>query len=1261
MSREVRVNMISWNVRGLRKLVKLKQVTSRLKQLKTQIAFLQETHLLSSELTPLKRRWPGQIIAASYSSHARGVAILVHSSVPLKIHNTILDSAGRYCVVQGSLLGQDINLVCVYGPNNDDASFYDNLFLTLSSLYGAFCVAGDFNCTLVPALDKSSGIDVTHTQSRKAIQYHMNKCGLCDIWRHKNISKREYSCYSATHNSYSRIDYFLVSKSLIENINDCGYKSIVISDHAPLLLSYTVTGACKGPSVWRLSPRWIHDSKFLTFLKANIDVYFKINTNQTSASIRWEAFKAFIRGQMISYTSSISNKQHLKLIELERDIKELEEEITILNTNETKQKLDILRAQYNELSANKAASSLMKLKQTFYDQGEKAGKLLAWRIKSLQNERAVFELESEAGKPITNLQDINKNFQTFYSKLYTSETKATPHSLDEFLNQIDIPKLDDNAQKELNLPISMSELSEAIDSMKGGKTPGPDGIPIDIYKTFKGMLLAPLLEMCEESLEKGELPSTLRTALITLILKPGKLSTKCESYRPISLINNDAKIIAKVLARRLEKHLPSIIEPDQNGFIVGRQGFHNIRRVLDIIHSKKETPDMAMIGLDALKAFDMVEHTYLFEVLQRFGIGSYFLNWVKILYYDSRASVLTNHIVSKQFPLSRGTRQGCPLSPLLFVLAIEPLAITIRNNPEITGINIEGIENKIALFADDVVVFLTNMKKSVPALLKSIEIFGSFSGYRVNATKSTIMFLKSSERETPPLHTPFKNVQDSFTYLGVKITPTMESLVPTNYDPIVESVTGSINRWKSLPLSMIGRINVLKMNILPKLLYLFQTIPLPPPTNFFAKMKQIFCHFIWNDRRPRLRMTLLYLPYDRGGLKVPFLQGYYWAAQLRAASYWFDTTSLPDWVRIEEKTTSKIPLKLYLHSAKLSFLKKHTLNPFVKNTVIVWYEVLKYLKENAALSQFSPIWGNKNFTPGTNDLGFKIWANKGINKISDLYDNNVLLSFTDVKQRFNIDGKHFFKYLQIRHFIKQTQNSLNMPSLNTIEMIAVNFCGRAGLISRFYHNIIAKSLESSDDKRHAWCLDLKEEITDEEWQHVCLQSQVQTINTRFKLLQYKWLMRTYITPVIQHRIDPNTPDLCVKCGTQKGTLFHCLWECSIIQEFWKEIIETLSKITDTYLPLCPKLCILGLFPENCTLSKYEKSMVIYCILEAKHKIALSWRSMYRPSKQMWTEGLSHCIAMEKLTYIIKGKYNTFIKIWDSFMEFLERGGLSEIV
>lgn len=233
----------------------------------------------------------------------------------------------------------------------------------------------------------------------------------------------------------------------------------------------------------------------------------------------------------------------------------------------------------------------------------------------------------------------------------------------------------------MELELKAEELSLALDNMKGGETPGPDGIPIEIYKIFRTKLIPPLIEMYHESLRSGSLPPSLNTAVITLLLKPGKTPTLCGSYRPISLLNNDLKILCKVLARRLELLLPEMVHPDQNGFVQGRQGFHNIRRVLNIVFSKSCCTDTAILSLDAEKAFDRVEWLYLFEVLQRFGIGGKFLQWIRLLYAAPQAIVLTNGLFSTPFKLHRGTRQGCPLSPLLFTLAIEPLAMAIRKTP----------------------------------------------------------------------------------------------------------------------------------------------------------------------------------------------------------------------------------------------------------------------------------------------------------------------------------------------------------------------------------------------------------------------------------------------------------------------------------------------------------------------------------------------------------------------------------------------------
>lgn len=114
---------------------------------------------------------------------------------------------------------------------------------------------------------------------------------------------------------------------------------------------------------------------------------------------------------------------------------------------------------------------------------------------------------------------------------------------------------------------------------------------------------------------------------------------------------------------------------------------------------------------------------------------------MEIFLVDSSAKVLTNNLISSSFKLSCGTRQSSPISPVLFVLAMEPLAIAIRSHPTIHGICIEDLEHRIALYADDAIVFLSKLKNSIPSLLILIGLFGGFSGFKVNKNKSSIMFL----------------------------------------------------------------------------------------------------------------------------------------------------------------------------------------------------------------------------------------------------------------------------------------------------------------------------------------------------------------------------------------------------------------------------------------------------------------------------------------------------------------------------------------
>lgn len=386
------------------------------------VVYLQETHLLPIEVIKIKRSWPGQVISASYLSHTRGVMILIHKSVPFKVDNVIRDIGGRYLIVQGTLINEKINMINIYAPNNDNPKFFENLFLLISSLPGKTLIAGDFNCTLDPKLDRSTELGSSHIQTRKKRLQYVKDLNLCDPWRRLNPDKLEFSCYSPRFKSYSHIDYFLISNSMFSSVIECNYNSILLSDHSLTSLVYRVKGVVKGTPRWRFHPRWLSDSNFLQYLEAQIESFFATNTYETSAIVRWEAFKAYIRGMIISYTSSKTNKLKLKMNELDHKIRQLERETFSDGSTKQKQELTLFKALYEELSTSKAENSLIWLKQSYYDQGEKPGRLLAWRIKKLDADRAITAIQTQYGAVSADPQEINDTFSIYYKILYTTKS-----------------------------------------------------------------------------------------------------------------------------------------------------------------------------------------------------------------------------------------------------------------------------------------------------------------------------------------------------------------------------------------------------------------------------------------------------------------------------------------------------------------------------------------------------------------------------------------------------------------------------------------------------------------------------------------------------------------------------------------------------------------------------------------------------------------------------------------------------------------------
>ena len=209
-----------------------------------------------------------------------------------------------------------------------------------------------------------------------------------------------------------------------------------------------------------------------------------------------------------------------------------------------------------------------------------------------------------------------------------------------------------------------------------------------------------------------------------------------------------------------------------------------------------------IISIDAEEAFDKIQHPFMIKTLQKVGIAGTCLNIIKAIYDKPTANIILNGEKLKPFPLRSGTRQGCPLSPLLFNIVLTVLATTIREEKEIKGIQI-GKEVKLSLFADDMIWYIDNPKDATRKLLELINEFGKVAGYTINAQKS-LAFLytndKKSEREIKET-LPFTTATKRIKYQGINLLKETKDLYAENYKTLMKEIKDDTNRWRDIPCS----------------------------------------------------------------------------------------------------------------------------------------------------------------------------------------------------------------------------------------------------------------------------------------------------------------------------------------------------------------------------------------------------------------------------------------------------------------------------
>ncbi|XP_059838364.1 E3 ubiquitin-protein ligase E3D isoform X2 [Hypanus sabinus] len=362
-------------------------------------------------------------------------------------------------------------------------------------------------------------------------------------------------------------------------------------------------------------------------MEEQIDFFFSTNsTDDISCGTLWDTFKAYIRGQIISYSVGLRKRTKMETLLLVDKIKEIDKKYSIAPSKELYKQRVELQMEHSLLLTSSIENQLMKSRSDFYIYSDKSGKLLASQLKNALVKCQITKIGQQNGNLTVNHDEINKAFQDFYTSLYQSEFPQDHNTMSDFLGKLNFPRLSSDDLLILDTPITDLEIKGAISSMNSGKAPGPDGYTVEFLNFFSATLSPWLGKVFEEAIRLGNLPQSFYRASISLILKKDKDPTNCASYRPISLLNVDSKIFSKLLASRLEKVLPKIISDDQTGFIKNRYSFFNIRRLLNIVYTPSHDTSECVISLDAEKAFDRVEWPYLFNVLDKFNFSPIFMD-----------------------------------------------------------------------------------------------------------------------------------------------------------------------------------------------------------------------------------------------------------------------------------------------------------------------------------------------------------------------------------------------------------------------------------------------------------------------------------------------------------------------------------------------------------------------------------------------------------------------------------------------------------
>ncbi len=1213
------VCLLNLNVRGLRNRRKRYNIFKNVKKLSCDIVCLQETYIIDNDKEKWQKEWGGPMFYCEGSNHSKGNIVLINKNFEVKdLH--VCQNSDRILCLEFSHLDENYMCICVYAPNEkiSKIKFFHALNNVTSKVSENvnLMICGDFNCA-IEDIDNISGD--RHNKDEIQAMQNIGNNSLIDIWRLFHENEKEYTWRHKSKNIIRRLDYIFGNEIFFQKVLNCEIVDFGNTDHRGVICNFGDEKIDWGKSYWKLNNSYLKDAMYVNGVNNVLDKVIKEFTGRLDEHELWEYCKIKVKDFSAMYGKNKARKK-------KNDLDETRQKLNILSTklanspyNENyKEQVNRLQMQLGILEEVNSEGSRIRSKVNWIEKGEKSNKYFLNLEKHRGKQKIMSSLKTSDGSVITSQQSILDEQMKYYSNLYKRKGNYCRSDLHKFLSGIDIPKLNEQQANSCEGLVTEEECIKAMKTMNNDSSPGIDGITCAWYKVFWKKINCQLINSLNASFVKGRLSCSQRKGVICLLHKGKDLPRdELSNWRPLSLTNVDYKILAKVLALRFKNVIHVLINEDQAGFMQGRSASNVLRAIDDVIaYTDNNNIPGILLALDYSKAFDKISKEFMVDTFRIFGFGENFVKWINVLNTDNMSCINYCGWLSAWFPIERGIRQGCPISPMCFILACEILSCYIRQTADIKGIKVPGgKEIRILQFADDTTIFL-DKDVSLMNILKIIEMFSNISGLEINHSKTDAMWIGSTKNNVTTVgNVSWKTGLDKYVkILGVKFSNEISaSDIDENWEKKINKCENIIKSWRFRNVDVLGRITLVKSLLSSQFIYLMQAFVMPE--KYLDRLNTLFFKFIWSkgdiwkekDLKAKVcekvKRKVMFYDFECGGLNMINVRHMQRAMLIKWVTNLLNKGN-GAWRFIPEYYLNTLGKDMSVFKSNTSFNRfkgiRKNFPVFYAKLIEIWLNT-KHVDDNICDTQV--IWNNELFTYHDNVLFCQRWIDKGVILVQDILGDGILKSYDDMLDIIPRDQISMLEYNLVANAVRKHLPIYKSLTLyKSIDEMNLKEC-------RKY--ILAKEMSASNCKTlvsQIWVKKYGKIAVDEStW----LNAKNCTNEIRLIMLHWKIIHGIYPTRILLKKMKKVDDDLCIHCNVIED-LEHFFFHCDKVRKLWEIVrqdMENKEVITE-------QDCMLGRTGIlNC---KYDNLLILIakmCISKFKYGEHSNMLILYEKEKK----------------------------------------------